>query len=51
MTVKQMLSSLDSRELGEWIAFFRLEEKKRLPSDSASDERIKAFFRTRRNKK
>jgi hypothetical protein len=29
MTVKDLLSHLDSRELTEWMAFFRLEEAER----------------------
>jgi hypothetical protein len=47
MTVKQLLASLDSRELSEWIAFFNLREK---PPDNqlANAERIKSFFRERK---
>jgi hypothetical protein len=43
MTVKDLLSRLDSRELTEWVAYFNLAEK---PADSqlANNERIKAFF-------
>jgi len=43
MTVKQLLSSLDSRELSEWVAYFNLSPK---PADSelVNNERIKAFL-------
>jgi hypothetical protein len=43
MTVKQLLRSLDSREISEWIAFFNLREKQ--PDNQlANTERIKTFF-------
>jgi hypothetical protein len=29
MTVRQLLSSLDSTELAEWAAFFKIEEERR----------------------
>jgi hypothetical protein len=43
MTVRHLLSSLDSRELSEWIAYFNLSQK---PADKqlTNTEKIKAFF-------
>jgi hypothetical protein len=54
MTVRQLLRSLDSRELTEWRAFFRIEAEKQPGNTTASpkqkdpkslSEHIKASFR------
>jgi hypothetical protein len=49
MTVRDLLASLDSREISEWIAFFNLRDK---PKDSrlTNTERIKAFFTKKKGK-
>jgi hypothetical protein len=49
MTVKQLLASLDSRELSEWIAYFNL-EKKKIDTQMTNTEKIKAFFSKKRKK-
>jgi hypothetical protein len=43
MTVKQLLASLDSRELSEWVAYFNLSQKP-AGNQLANTERIKSFF-------
>lgn len=43
MTVRQMLASLDSAELTEWIAFFELEAKKDEPDPDDPETWRKAF--------
>ncbi len=50
MTVGQLLASLDSREISEWIAYFKLGDQ---PKDKqlTNTERIKAFFMKKGNKK
>jgi hypothetical protein len=52
MTVRQLLRSLDSRELTEWRAFFRIEAEKRPGASGQKDpkslsEHIKASFQKR----
>lgn len=43
MTVRNLLRSVDSRELSEWLAYFNLS---RQPADNqlTNTERIKAYF-------
>lgn len=50
MTVRQLLSSLDSRELSEWMAYFSLDNKPR-NTQLANTERIKSFFLQKGKKK
>jgi hypothetical protein len=44
MTVKQLLSSLDSRELTEWMAYFKLENE-RAKESSKIDNTLKNSLR------
>ena len=39
MTVWQLLNSLDSRELSEWMAFFAL-EKKNTPKEATVESKV-----------
>jgi hypothetical protein len=50
MTVRQLLSTVDSRELSEWIAYFNLEKG---PTDTqlSNTEKIKAFFARKMKRK
>jgi hypothetical protein len=47
MTVRQLLQTIDSRELTEWAAFFKVEDEKTNPKPKKQDvsEKIKGFFR------
>ncbi|MGE4297040.1 MAG: hypothetical protein AB7E47_03335 [Desulfovibrionaceae bacterium] len=58
MTVRELLARVDSRELSEWMAFFRLREKRRTagangtapqkkPDAATLSEQIKAAFKRR----
>jgi hypothetical protein len=42
MTVKRLLEEIDSREISEWMAFFKLEKEPPEP-ESLSEKIIKAF--------
>lgn len=48
MTVRQLLSSIDSVELSEWMAFFRIEKQRsnerRKPSSTELSEKLKMAF-------
>jgi len=48
MTVRVLLSTIDSRELSEWIAYFRLEkrrsEERKKPSPEQLAEKLKVAF-------
>jgi len=55
MTVRQLLSSIDSRELMEWVAFFNL--KKEIPTEKQDvkklslDEQFRIAFENKRKEK
>ncbi len=49
MTVRQMLASMDSQEISEWLAYFKLAEKPEIKKTALTD-RIKAFFKGRGKK-
>jgi len=51
MTVRQLLASIDSKELSEWLAFFQVENE--TPKDSPEDlsAKIKGGFLMNKRRK
>lgn len=49
MTVRQMLNNLDSRELSEWMAYFRIEnepkKQEKKDEEKALAEKLKLAFK------
>lgn len=44
MTVKQLLSNIDSRELSEWQAYFKAIKKGKEPDSDKMSDNIKSAF-------
>ncbi len=52
MTVRQLLASLDSREISEWIAYFNLgKAEKEKPPAGSLEQQFKSVLTARRKKK
>lgn len=44
MTVRQLLNNLDSRELSEWMAYYKIKGEKKTDSDKEIETKIRAGF-------
>lgn len=51
MTVRQLLSNIDSRELSEWIAYYKLRETPEERKPRGLDDQIKTALKSRKRKK
>ena len=51
MTVRQLLESLDSREISEWVAFFSMKATKREEKTLPLEDQIRKTLQGRKTKK
>lgn len=50
MSVRQMLSTMDSHEISEWMAYFSLTSGKGSMLKNTVDDKIKSYFSLKRKK-